>query len=159
MRKAGVILGHFYGFGGFSSRQKKRMNCGIDLLREGKVDYLVTTGGKGRLFNYSPISLGQLSANYLKERGVSEKKILIENKSVNTLQNAQFVLKILKDKGIKSLVVITSVDHLPKTKLIFRDIFPKEYKVEFVISDYFSGLWSIWDFFWHIAGLVKYQRK
>ena len=154
----GIILGHFHSRLGFSSRQKKRMDKGIELLNKGEVTLLVTTGGRG-LFNLTPKPLGQLSKEYLVKNGVDESKILVEDKSVNTYQNAEFALKIMEKNNLKSALVITSAVHAGRAKRIFKDVPPKDFRIDFAISDYVSGIWTVWDYFWAMAGWVKYGIK
>lgn len=155
----GIILSHAYGPFGFSSRQKRRMNKGIELLKTDVVKFLMTTGGKGKLFNLTPNPLGQLVKNYLVKNGVDESKILVEDNSQNTYQNAKYTLSLMKKNNLSSAIIITSADHLPRAKAIFKDVFPHKFKIDFMISDFFSGLWTIWDFFWHIAGWIRYKIK
>lgn len=155
---AGIILGHFYSRLGFSSRQKKRMDKGAELLNEGKVKVLITTGGRG-LFNLTSRPLGRLAKGYLIRSGVDEDKVLVEDKSVNTYQNAEFALEIMKKNNLKSASVITSAVHIRRAKRIFEDVFPKDFQVNFVVSDYVSGIWTVWDYLWAMAGWIKYGIK
>jgi uncharacterized SAM-binding protein YcdF (DUF218 family) len=155
----GIILSHFYGpLIGFSNRQKKRMDKGIELLSKGQVRLLMTTGGTG-LFNPTPRPFGQLAKGYLVKNGVSEHKILVEDRSVNTDQNAEFALELVKKENLKSAIVITSADHMIRAKRIFKEIFPQDFKIDFVISDYVSGIWTLWDCLWHTAAWIKYRVK
>lgn len=152
---AGVILGHVYWNGKFSERSIRRLEEGIKIFKQYKVDYLITTGGAG-LFNDSEIPMGVLMKDYLVTRGVPQDKVFVEQTSMNTDENALGALEILKAHDIKDVVIITSADHMTRAKLIFQDIFPDDYKLNYAISDYFIGAWSIWDFVWHIGGWGKY---
>ena len=159
----GIILSHFHTWFGFTSRQKKRMDKGIELLRKGKVRFLMTTGGKG-VFNPTARPVGEWAKDYLVRNGVNERNILVENKSTSTEQNAKFALEIMRKNSLHSAIVITSADNMSRAQRIFKNVFPKNYNLDFVVSDYFSGFWSVWDFFWHAGGWVKYavdslQRK
>lgn len=133
------------------------MDKDIELLSRGKVRLLMTTGGRGSFYLTSrPFGLAK---DYLVKNGVNEDKILVEDKSVNTSQNAECTLKIMRKGKLKSVIVITSADHMIRAKRIFKDIFPKDFKLDFVISDYVPGIWTIWDFFWHTAAWVKYGLR
>lgn len=135
------------------------MEKGIELLNEGKVKFLITTGGKGRLFNLTSKSLGELTKDYLINKGVNPNKVLVENKSLNTAQNAKFALEIMKKNNFNSAIVITSAYHIGRAKKIFEEIFPKNFSLKFVSSDFFSGLWTIWDYLWNTGAWVKYVIK
>ncbi len=152
---AGIILGHVYWNGEFSERSILRLEEGVKLFKQHKVDYLITTGGMG-LFNDSELPMGVLMKDYLVTRGVPQDKVFVEQTSTNTDENALDALEILKVSGIKDAVIITSADHMARAKLIFQDIFPDDYKLNYAISDYFIGAWSIWDFVWHVGGWGKY---
>lgn len=134
------------------------MDKGAELLNRGDVGLLITTGGRG-LFNLTSRPLGRLSKEYLVESGVDGSKILIEDKSVNTYQNAEYALKIMEQNNLKSAFVITSAVHAGRAKRIFKDVFPKEFQIDFVISDYVSGIWTVWDYLWAVAGWIKYGIK
>lgn len=135
------------------------MDKGVELFKMDKVKFLIATGGRGKLFNLTSRPLGEVSKEYLIKKGVGEEKILPDNKSVNTYENAKFSLALMKGNSLSSGVVITSVDHMVRARKIFKEVFPKNIKIDFVISDYFSGLWSLWDILWHAAGWVKYLIK
>lgn len=165
---AGIILGHFV----FSSRQRKRTKKGIELLKNGKVKFLITTGGRSWHFilRFLREPIGELTKIYLIKNEVDENKIYVENKSVNTYQNAKFSLEIMKRKNLKSAVVITSASHMRRTKKIFTEVFSKDdIKIDFVVSDTFAGFWwTIWDYFWNFFwnfislpwfGIRRLERK
>jgi uncharacterized SAM-binding protein YcdF (DUF218 family) len=152
---AGIILGHFYCPLGFSSRQKKRMEKGIELYNSGHLGLLITTGGKGSLFNCTSTPLGTRCKQYLVERGIPPEHIISETQSKNTVENAKNTREILKEKNIHSAVIITSADHMLRAKQIFGQQYPKDIKLGYAISDHFSGVWSIWDSFWHLGARTK----
>lgn len=131
------------------------MEKAVELYTAKKVSHLVTTGGYGR-FNRNPESLGQLAKNYLIKRGVKPEDIWVEGKSRNTVENALGSLLIIKEKNIAQVSVVTSADHMIRSMQIFKDLFPKEIKIKFIISDYQI---SLWDFFWHLGGFAKYQLR
>jgi hypothetical protein len=55
----GIILGHFYTGYGITSRQKKRMQKGLELLKIARIASVMTTGGKG-LWKKSAPSMGEV---------------------------------------------------------------------------------------------------
>jgi uncharacterized SAM-binding protein YcdF (DUF218 family) len=71
---------------------------------------------------------------------------MVENQSRNTLENAQYSLKLIeKYKSNASILVITSAWHIPRTKLIFSrfskkplDYYPTNFegKTEFDLEDF-----------------------
>jgi uncharacterized SAM-binding protein YcdF (DUF218 family) len=99
----------------------------------------VLTGGQGRLkeaFSVFSLRRGQ----YLLISGVAETsdlddllransnppmadelrgRVIIDTESLSTLDNVRFILKVLKDKDLRSVRIITSNYHLPRTLKLF----------------------------------------
>jgi uncharacterized SAM-binding protein YcdF (DUF218 family) len=150
----GIILGHLYTGFGLTARQKKRMEKGIELCNNLYVKQLMTTGGKGMWKKTAP-SMGEIARDYLIKQGIDTTRILVEHESVNTYQNATYALQVMQQHHLTSAVVITSADHMSRAKQIFLEVFPHHYQLDFVISDYFSGIWSVIDFFWNMLGKGK----
>jgi uncharacterized SAM-binding protein YcdF (DUF218 family) len=81
-----------------------------ELYNEGYGDWLVTTGGYGRLTkNLWNKSEARMFADVAIKAGVPKDKILIENRAPNTFDNFRFALRLLEQKGIKprSLLIVT----------------------------------------------------
>lgn len=150
----GIILGHIYTGLGVTSRQKKRMQKGLELFTTARITSLMTTGGKGMWKKNAP-SMGEVAKAYLISCGVESSHVLVEDQSVNTIQNAQYALRLMQQQGFTSAIIITSADHMPRAKRIFEEIFPPTYHLDCVISDSFCGIWSVVDFFWNGAGTLK----
>lgn len=112
-------------------------------LQKYEVDAVaVLTGGRGRL---SPalrlftetnskwfliagvgekISLTSIfSSNEL--NNVDPEKIILEKYSRSTYQNATYARDILLEKGVRSVILVTSTYHIKRALLIFRSIFPE----------------------------------
>lgn len=83
---------------------------GVDLLKAGYAEKILFSGGIGRLTDHDIFFQGtteaELFAQIAINQGVSENKIIIENKSTNTGENIQFSYQILQDKNIKSVILI-----------------------------------------------------
>jgi uncharacterized SAM-binding protein YcdF (DUF218 family) len=58
--------------------------------------------------------------------GVPENRIIVEDRSENTYQNAQETLRIVREMGLKNIGVLTSSWHLPRSTIMFRDVCEKE---------------------------------
>ena len=81
-------------------------------------------------------SEADLLKRFLIMTGMSEKDILIEEKSVNTRENAVFTKEFLEKNGIatdQEFVLITSAFHMPRSKKCFDKVglktipFPVDY--------------------------------
>jgi hypothetical protein len=75
-------------------------------------------------------------ARYLQLNGVSEKMILQESVSGDTIGNAYFARVIHTDPGgLKRLLIVTSQFHMPRTRAIFEWVFgldDRGYDLEFL---------------------------
>jgi len=60
-----------------------------------------------------------ISRRQLLGLGIPDKDIIVENKSLNTEQNANFTATILKSRGLSNPVLITSAFHLPRAVIEF----------------------------------------
>jgi len=76
--------------------------------------------------------------------GVEESKLMVENRSLNTAQNANNTAVILKQKGLSHPILVTSGFHLPRSVMQFKRVgltvqpFPTDYWVSQPSSMYFS---------------------
>ena len=78
----------------------------------------------------------EISARVLKSLGVPDDKILTETKSVNTTQNARYSAEILRDKGLKTPVLVTSAFHMKRAVINFEmcDFKPIAYPTDFTVA-------------------------
>lgn len=77
-----------------------------------------------------PVYESVVAAQYLREAGIAEERLLFETSSYDTLGNAYFARTVHTDPlKLQRLNVITSEFHMPRTRAIF----------EFIFSDRFSA--------------------
>jgi uncharacterized SAM-binding protein YcdF (DUF218 family) len=158
----GVVLG---GFSGINKRTGKiafnwasdRLFEAISLYRTGKIDKILITSGNANLVD-KQIKEGDLVYHYLREIGIADSAILIENKSRNTIENAALSYKLIKKLDPKAkILVITSAWHIPRAKMIFSkqfgdniSFYPTNFigKTNYDIGDYLipsAGALSNWE--------------
>lgn len=87
-----------------------RINAAYKYLSENPNAIAVLSGGQG---NGENISEAQCMLNSLKQKGIDEKRLLIEDKSTSTRENFEFSKKVLEENGIKSkeITIITNDFH------------------------------------------------
>ena len=119
----------------FFGRAADRITQALQLYRMGKIKKILITGGQG-LNPTNPYSEAELLKRFLVMTGMPETDILIEEKSVNTRENAVFTKGFLKKNGIaidQEFVLITSAFHMPRSKKCFDKVglntlpFPVDY--------------------------------
>ncbi len=72
----------------------------------------------GAPFSETPESVA--AARYLAELGVPTDKIITEEASRDTFENAAYTLKICKEKGYKRIILVTSGYHMPRSVYLFK---------------------------------------
>ena len=82
-----------------------RIDKGIELLKYNPNAKLILSGGMGP---GEDIPEGVAMADYAKQNGVSEEKIIIEDKSKNTYENLLFSSKLMDKENPKIALVTTS---------------------------------------------------
>lgn len=97
----------------FSGDNGVRTEVGVELLKEGYGEYLILSGGKV----YDDVTMAELMKNHAIKLGVDENKILIDDKSLTTYENAEFTKEIMEENNFNSLIVVTSDYHTRRSKL------------------------------------------
>jgi uncharacterized SAM-binding protein YcdF (DUF218 family) len=110
-----VVLGCAVRGDAASQALVRRMDCAIALFRSGVAPRLLLSGGGGR---QRPEAAAM--RNLALAGGVPAAAILTESASRNTNENASFTARLMRDKGIASLVLVSEAYHLPRAWLLFR---------------------------------------
>lgn len=82
---------------------------------------IVLSGGLGGLLN-EPITEAAATAQLLTELGVPANRLVIEDKSRTTHENAVFSKRIVDPKPGEIWILVTSADHMPRAVGCFRHI-------------------------------------
>jgi uncharacterized SAM-binding protein YcdF (DUF218 family) len=86
------------------------------LYASGKVGLVIPTGGIGE----HPPSEAQVAARILREAGVPEEDILLEEKAHSTRDSARLVAALARERGIRSLMLVTDPFHCVRSVGAFR---------------------------------------
>ena len=101
------------------SESGDRVLYGAQLYREGKAPVVIASGGRINWRGSGP-SESAYMAEILKTLGVPTSAILQDPTSLNTHQNAVNVKKIMKERGIRRVLLVTSAMHMPRSLKIFQ---------------------------------------
>ena len=94
-----------------------RVVAGYELWRSGKArNILVAAGGD----EPGMLPEADWAARLYRKLGVPEDRIVLERESRNTRENAENAARIVRERGWKSLVLVTSVMHMPRAAATFR---------------------------------------
>lgn len=115
---------------------KERLDQGIKLYKDGYGKVIIVSGGKG---SGEQISEADAMYNYLIKNGISNSKIIKENKSETTYENIYNCEKIMAQKNINDAVIVSNKFHLFRAYIIgkklklsgtYSGIFVSSYKLQ-----------------------------
>ena len=95
-----------------------RVIHGARLFKAGKAPLLILTGGNAE--GLQPES--EAMAEFITFMGIPEKKIILESKSRNTVQNGENCRPIFKKHGVKKILLVTSAYHIRRAQAIFKNL-------------------------------------
>jgi len=98
----------------------ERLLVTFDLLRENRARYAIVTGGKA--FADDPIVEARVLADQLVAWGIPRERLLVEERARNTRENAVFTQRVARERGLRSLVVVTSAFHMSRALATFREV-------------------------------------
>lgn len=98
-----------------------RLTDAILLYKAGKANYILYSGGSGLLFE-PETKEAPLAKKFLLSFGIPEDKILLESESRNTFENGFNTKKILEEKKLKRIILITSAFHMKRAYSIFQKL-------------------------------------
>ena len=115
--EAAVVLGaQVLRDGRPSGTLRARARHAARLYKEGEVALVIPTGGVGEY----PPSEAEVAARILREAGVSEGDILLEEEALSTRDSARLVAEVARVRGIRSLVLVTDPLHCVRALGAFR---------------------------------------
>jgi uncharacterized SAM-binding protein YcdF (DUF218 family) len=125
----GVILGGIQEFGTqevddrlIAPSVSGRVTTSVELYHLGKLKHIIIAGGDAATMK----SKSELEAPFIKNAlirmGVPDSVIIIENASTTTRENAVFTQKIIAEKGFKSVLLLTSANHMPRSYACFSKV-------------------------------------
>jgi uncharacterized SAM-binding protein YcdF (DUF218 family) len=110
----------------FGSRMLTAAELAANLYAEGRAPYIVITGGENR---YTGHNEADAFYQVLTEDHVPAEKIIVENRSTNTLENVTFALPLIEAKlsldSIRSLLVICKWMHSRRALMTLKRHFPR----------------------------------
>ena len=115
-----------------------RITAVADLARRFPHSRVVVVGGSGDLRNPS-VPEAPLTARLLDSFGVATERIVLEDHSRNTAENAAFTWKLLQPKAGERWLLITSAQHMPRAVGCFRNV---GFSIEPYPVDWQSAGWT-----------------
>lgn len=125
-----IVLGASLNMDGSASPAMKRRVKTAWLLAQNNAATLLVSGGAtcdGVLKSEADVM-----AVLAKEFGLQDKRVLIEDKSLNTLENATFTKKILDQENCQNIYVVSDRYHLTRVKMAFQAV---GVRAEYIAAD------------------------
>ena len=91
-----------------SNQLKSRCDTAVDYLKKNHEAVAILTGGQGE---DEDISEAQCLYNLMKEKGIDEKRLFIEDKSTSTEENIKFAKEIIDENDLSTSVAIATSDY------------------------------------------------
>jgi len=116
--KAMIILGCQVKDWGPSVMLQDRLDEALEYLEEHPDLIVVVSGGQG---SDEPTTEAQAMADYLEEHGISREKILLEDRSHNTMQNFAYSKELLEQQGYdleQGILVVSNGFHLTRARML-----------------------------------------
>ncbi len=114
-----VLAGGIDAHGHIHADTMARCDAGLQLLDEEVVERLVLTGG----MRAAGKSEARAMADYLVARGAPRSRLVLEERSRDTIGNAVYTKRLLVRASARRFILVTSDYHLARALMIFRHVF------------------------------------
>lgn len=120
-----VVLGNrLNDDGSITDIMESRLQSVLKINRLFSPDYIIVSGGVAN--EKAGISEALIMRDYLVTRGIAPDKILLEEKSLTTKQNAEFSAPMCAKLGATEVLLCTSLEHMSRNFLNPIKLFQKE---------------------------------
>jgi len=113
----------------------ERLEAGITLWQKKKAAWLVFTGGRVPWAKQAEVE-GAVAKRAAIARGIPAEHILITGEVGNTSDEAQAVGRLMRERGWRKIILVTSAWHMPRAARLFRKAgvdfipFPVDFQIE-----------------------------
>lgn len=96
-----------------------RVLYGAHLYKQGKAPVVLLGGGTITWLSDRPTTPSEEMASVIQEMGVPPDALLLQVRSLNTAEEVLFDLEILRQRGAKRIILVTSAMHMPRAMALF----------------------------------------
>ena len=118
----------------------ERMTAMAELVRRYPQAHIVFSGGSGRLVYGGSTTEAELAVRLFESFGIEKNRIILDNKSRDTDENARFTKELVQPKPDERWLIVTSAHHMPRAIGAFRAVgfpveaFPVDYRTRGTID-------------------------
>ena len=98
---------------------EERIRHGLDLYQRGYAPVLIFTGGYG---NGAPFAESQVARKYALQQGIPDSAIMIEAVSRNTRENLLQARKLMQERGLHRVIVVSDPLHMARALRLCRQL-------------------------------------
>lgn len=98
-----------------SDELKRRVDKGVELFKAGLAPVLIMTGGNTYKDYYESAVMKELAV----KQGVPAEAVVEEREAMDTIGNARYSARIIRERGGKSAIIVSSPYHLKRAKKLF----------------------------------------
>ena len=98
---------------------EERIRHGLALYRQGYAPVLLFTGGYG---NGAPFAESQVARKYALQQGIPDSAIMIEAVSRNTRENLLQARKLMQERGLHRVIVVSDPLHMSRALRLSREL-------------------------------------
>lgn len=99
----------------------ERLTATYELLRDGKARVAILSGAAMDP-NLAAFGEARALATQLREWGIADDRIVVEDKARNTRENAVYAAAIVRARGLSKVVIVTSAFHMPRAIACFEAV-------------------------------------
>ena len=125
MKTIVIVLGNRLNDDGSISRiQEERLEMALELEKLYEPDYFILSGGLAN--PKAGITEAKAMYNYLVGVGINPEKLILEDKSLSTVENAKFSVPLAEKLGAEMIIVCSSLYHFGNPVYKLMESFVKE---------------------------------
>ena len=135
-----------------SALLQSRLDRALEQYRHGDYPFIIVSGG----FDVPGGDEATAMRAYLVGKGVPAERIIVDSQGVNTYASARFTARLLRERGWRSVCVVTDYYHVPRARLALR-----RFGVGTVYSVHSRDVerWNLYHLVREMAGMVKYALR
>lgn len=108
-----------------SEYMKTRVDKAVELWNDGKVKYLIFSGGPVA----NEFTEAEVMKQYALGKGIPENVVITETKALSTYHNMMYVKELMEDYRLKNCAVVTNGWHLRKA-----NHYARKFKLDYVMA-------------------------
>ena len=125
MKTIVIVLGNRLNDDGSISRiQEERLEMALELEKLYEPDYFILSGGLAN--PKAGITEAKAMYDYLITKGMNKEKLILEDKSLSTVENAKFSVPLAETLGAEMIIVCSSPYHFGNPVYKLMESFVKE---------------------------------